>query len=81
MADDLAAIVDAKCVAGQAKVPEIGHHAILPEKRVVYLVARKVGLASNLSSIVDPDCLSVTPSEGSQVLHTFGLSPEKGVRR
>src|ERR1700692_4908952 len=49
---DLSAGIDRQRITGLAKIPKISHRAIFPEKCVMELIARKVGLANNLPGIV-----------------------------
>src|SRR6266404_7632885 len=37
------------------------------------------GLPNDLSEVVDPESTTVRPSEGSQVSHTPGFCPQKGM--
>src|SRR6266567_8585311 len=69
-AHDLTRRVNSFCVAGATEGPEIGNHAVSPDKRMMALAARWAGQirgTDSLSSIVDPTDESSITAEGTYV--------------
>src|SRR5262249_55825497 len=80
---DLASGINPDRVTGQIPIQgsEIGHHAILPEERVKYLVAWEARKADNLPGLVNPECITKSSTKRAQIFHSFSLGPTKRVGR
>ena len=69
-AHDLTLSVNPFCVAGTTQRPEIFHHSVFPEKRMMALAARwswQISSADNVTGIGDPSHKASVPSQGTQV--------------
>ena len=62
------------CGTGHPQVAEIGYHAVLPKKRIVQPIARKIGLADHLPGIVERRGKSATAAEGAQIRQRSAVS-------